>query len=177
MSKLFVESNQFQNLSLDLAKKIEKSEFKPDVIVGVSRGGCIPGIIIHEYFDYKGITCDYYNISTKLYNNDNTKGNKVFIDVSEHAKKQLRKCNNILIVDDVFDTGYTMLNLCNYLYTKLNITSDKIRIATVYYKSTKNETTISPDFYTQEREEWIVFPHELLGLSDEEVVFKNRLIS
>ena len=175
MSKLFVESNQFHNLSLELAKKVENSNFKPDAIVALTRGGCVPGIVIHEYLNYKGIYCNYYTISTKLYDNENNIGNKVFIDVSEHTKKKLKSCNNILIVDDVFDTGYTMLNLCDYLFVKLDITSEKTKIATVYYKPNKNETTIIPDFYVQAREEWIVFPHELIGLSQEEIVFKFRL--
>tara|TARA_Y100000592_G_C5419202_1_gene292301 strand:+ start:523 stop:1056 length:534 start_codon:yes stop_codon:yes gene_type:complete len=177
MSKLFVESNQFQNLSLDLAKKIESTNLKPDVIIGVSRGGCIPGIIVHEYLNYSGIKCDYYTITTKLYNNDNSKGNKVFIDMSEYTKKQLKRGRNILIVDDVFDTGYTMLNVVDYMYKKLSILSDQIKIATIYYKPNKNETIIKPHFYIQERDEWIVLPHELVGLSEEEVEFKNRLIS
>ena len=176
MSKLFVESNQFQNLSLDLAKKVESSDFKPDVIVGVSRGGCIPAIIVHEYLNYKGIYCDYYNISTKCYEDDNTRGDSVFVDMSEHTKQKLRESKKILIVDDVFDTGYTMMNIGNYLFG-MGIHSDKFNIATVYYKPKKNRATIVPHFYTQEREDWIVFPHELLGLSDEEVSFKNRLIS
>ena len=178
MSKLFVESNQFQNLSLDLAKKVENSNFHPNIILGVARGGCIPGIITHEYLNYKGINCEYYNILTKLYNNDNVRGNKVFIDISEHTKKKIKSSNNnILIVDDVFDSGYTMLNLVNYLHTKLKVSIDKIKIATVYYKPNNNETTLSPNFYVQEREEWIVLPHELIGLSNEEVCFKRRLIS
>ena len=65
----------------------------------------------------------------------------------------------------------------DYMYKKLSILSDQIKIATVYYKPTKNETIIKPHFYIQERDEWVVFPHELMGLTDEEVSFKNRLIS
>ena len=165
-------SNQFHDLSLDLAKKVEYSNFKPDAILGISRGGCVPGMIIHEYLNYKNIDCDYYVMSAKSYDN-NIQTDKVFIDMSNYTQDCLKKCKNILIVDDVFDTGLTIMSICNYLF-QIGLKSDKFKIATPYYKPIKNKTTIIPDFYVQKREEWIVFPHELVGLSKQEVEFKRR---
>lgn len=172
MTKLFVDSNQFYDLSLGLAKKIEDSDFKPDFILGVSRGGCVPSIVVHEYLNYKDIVCNYGIVSVKSYNEDNTRGNDMFIDMSDYTKEQL-KDKQILIIDDVFDTGNTMMSLGNYL-SNIGINSYNFKIGCVYYKPTKNQTTIIPDYYEQKREEWIVFPHELVGLSDKEVEFKFR---
>ena len=173
MTKLFVDSNQFYNLSLSLAKTIEEDDLNPDFILGVSRGGCVPSIVIHEYLNYKGIKCDYGIVSVKLYNEDNTRGNNIIIDMSEYIMEKLKVCNNILIIDDVLDTGYTFRGIGNYLYDN-GINSNKFNFACVYYKSIKNETTIIPKYYEQCREEWVVFPHELVGLSDKEVEFKFR---
>ena len=43
------------------------------------------------------------------------------------------------------------------------------RIATPYYKPANNRTGLVPDYYLVECEEWLVFPHELSGLSDAEL--------
>jgi uncharacterized protein len=162
MSKLFVNSNELHKLSNKLGNKV--LEYKPDVIVGVTRGGCFPSIIIHELLNYKGNKCEYFVISTKSYNEDNVRGNNVFIDISEYTMNRLKKCERILIVDDVFDSGYTCMEIGNYLYKCGSITSDKYKFATVFYKPNKNKTTIIPDYYMNTTEDWIVFPHELIGL-------------
>ncbi|MBT6583947.1 MAG: hypoxanthine phosphoribosyltransferase, partial [Gammaproteobacteria bacterium] len=59
----------------------------------------------------------------------------------------------------------------------LNELSDKsranlpktIKIATPWYKPDRNTTDIVPDFFVHETDQWLVFPHELSGLSDEEI--------
>ena len=155
-----------------MAKKIENSNFKPDAILGISRGGCYPAIIIHEYLNYSNIKCKYYIMTAKSYNN-NIQTNNFFIDISQYTQDNLKKCKKILIVDDIFDTGLTIMNICNYLF-KLGITSDKLKVATPYYKPKNNKTSIIPDYFIQEREEWIVFPHEFQGLSKHEYDFKLK---
>ena len=172
--KVFINSNDFMNLSLNLGKRIEQSNFKPDAIVGVSRGGCFPSIVIHEYLNYKGVDCKYYVMTAKSYDN-NVRQNEVFIDMSKYTQDSLKECNNILIVDDVFDSGYTIMNICNYLY-QIGLTSDKFKVATPYYKPNCNKTTIIPDFYVEKTDKWIVFPHELIGLDNDDIKHKNIII-
>ena len=46
---------------------------------------------------------------------------------------------------------------------------DTIRIACPWYKPTKNVTSLTPDYYVHETEQWLVFPHELNGLTPEEI--------
>ena len=98
MSKLFVNSNQFFSLSLDLAKKIVSSNFKCDVVLGVSRGGCIPGIIVHEYLNYKGVKCDYSNVyNGRFVHMDDIEFSKKFIEyVNKH---NLQKTIDVLFID------------------------------------------------------------------------------
>ena len=45
----------------------------------------------------------------------------------------------------------------------------EIRIATPYFKPSKNKTDRVPDYYIHETDEWLVFPHELQGLSMDEI--------
>ena len=49
----------------------------------------------------------------------------------------------------------------------------KLKVATPYFKPSKNKTKRKPDFYIHETEKWLVFPHELEGLSLEEII-KNK---
>ena len=52
----------------------------------------------------------------------------------------------------------------------------EIKVATPYFKPNKNQTNRRPDFYIHETEKWLVFPHELEGLSIEEIIeFKPEL--
>jgi hypoxanthine-guanine phosphoribosyltransferase len=48
-------------------------------------------------------------------------------------------------------------------------TPQNIKLATIYFKPDQNQTEITPDYYITETDEWIVFPHELDGLTKEEV--------
>ena len=45
-----------------------------------------------------------------------------------------------------------------------------IRVAVPWYKPTRNETELTPDYYLRETSEWLVFPHELDALTPEELL-------
>jgi len=45
----------------------------------------------------------------------------------------------------------------------------EIRIACPWYKPRQNLTSIQPDYYVSETDQWLVFPHELSGLSVNEI--------
>ena len=45
----------------------------------------------------------------------------------------------------------------------------EIRIATPYYKPANNKTERVPDYYVHETDDWLVFPHELDGLTTDEI--------
>ena len=76
----------------------------------------------------------------------------------------------LLIVDDVYDSGRSVQALIASLKedARKNTPAD-IRIATIYYKPSNNKTNQIPDYYLYETDAWLVFPHELNGLSAEEI--------
>ena len=51
---------------------------------------------------------------------------------------------------------------------RANMPAD-IRIATVWYKPARNQTALKPDYFIHESNEWLVFPHEIDGLTTEEI--------
>jgi hypothetical protein len=48
-----------------------------------------------------------------------------------------------------------------------------IRVATPWFKPAYNITDLTPDYYIHETGQWLVFPHELDGLTREEI-FANK---
>ena len=78
--------------------------------------------------------------------------------------------DKLLIVDDVFDSGRSVDALIKQInkLMRLNMPKD-IRIACPWYKPQNNTTDIVPDYYVNESDEWLVFPHEIAGLSEEEI--------
>ena len=81
-----------------------------------------------------------------------------------------------LSIDDVFDSGRSIEALIKELRHKCrrNTPSD-IRVATVYYKPKRNVTDFKPDFYLKETDDWLVFPHELIGCTAAEIKNNKKL--
>ena len=48
-----------------------------------------------------------------------------------------------------------------------------IKVGTIYFKSNNNKTNNLPDFYIYDTNDWLVFPHELIGLHLKEII-KNK---
>ena len=48
-------------------------------------------------------------------------------------------------------------------------TPEDIRVAVPWFKPSRNETDLLPDYYLRETDEWLVFPRELDSLTPEEL--------
>lgn len=156
--------------SLLLAEKIFDSGFKPDFIVAIWRGGTPVGIVIQELYEYFGISTDHIAIRTSYYSGMNEVRNDVRVHGLEYLIKNINAEDSLLIVDDVFDSGNSIRAALEKIngYARRNTPKD-IRIATPYYKPSKNKTDIVPDYFVHETDDWLVFPHELKGLSLDEI--------
>ncbi len=156
--------------SLLLAEKIFDSGFKPDFIVAIWRGGTPVGIVIQELYEYFGISTDHIAIRTSYYSGLNEVRNEVRVHGLEYLIKNINAGDSLLIVDDVFDSGNSIKAALEKIhgYARLNTPKD-IRVATPYYKPSKNKTTLTPDYFVYETDDWLVFPHELKGLSLAEI--------
>ncbi len=78
--------------------------------------------------------------------------------------------DRLLVIDDVFDTGRSIEAFLSELSARCRHNMpETVRIATAYYKPSRNKTQLKPDFYVHETEDWLVFPHEICGLSKDEI--------
>ena len=83
--------------------------------------------------------------------------------------RKLQSEDSLLIVDDVYDTGMSVSKVINDLEFACKKNTPEIRVATPYFKPTKNKTDRTPDYFIHETDQWLVFPHELQGLSMDEI--------
>mgnify|MGYP001799726336 CR=1 FL=1 len=168
--KRYLDANELLTLSFALANQIIESGFVPTHIVGVWRGGAPIGIAVQELLEARGLTCDHIAIRTSSYTGIGQQARQVKVYALGYLIDTLNTNDALLIVDDVFDTGKSVEALIRELRLRCRRnTPDVIKIATVFYKPSKNQTALAPDYFIEEPEDWLVFPHELTGLTDEEI--------
>jgi len=174
MEKMFVDANQFLIDSFRLARKIYENGFHPNFLIGIWRGGTPCGIAVHEYFRFKGLDPYHTAIKTQSYRGIGERSNKVEIRGLGHVIEVINSEDNLLLVDDVFDTGNTIAAVIEEIKKRARKNTPTIRVATVYYKPENNQTDLVPDYYVHVTDRWIVFPHEIEGLTHEEIKQKNQ---
>jgi len=76
-----------------------------------------------------------------------------------------------LLIDDVFDSGRSLEAVITELRRRCRRNlPQQIRVATVYYKPTRNRSNLVPDYHVRATDHWLVFPHEVHGLTREEIL-------
>jgi hypoxanthine phosphoribosyltransferase len=140
--------NQIYKMLLKIAEKIRKDNFKPDVIVGVSRGGWPPARVISDLLENPNLA----NVRVEFYVGvAETKGEPTLtqpVSVKVSGKK-------VLVVDEVADTGKSLQLIKEHLQKE---GASDVKIAAVYLKPW---SIIKPDYYAKETSRWIVFPWEI----------------
>ena len=169
MKKTFIQADELLKDSFKLASQVFDSGYRPDYIVGVWRGGAPIGIAVQEFLDVLGIDSDHIAIRTSSYAGIEKRNKSVQVHGLSYVIKKIESEDSLLIVDDVFDTGLSINQIILDIKKACKKNTPEIRIATPYFKPTKNKTDRKPDFYLHETDEWLVFPHELDGLTIDEI--------
>ncbi len=169
--KIYIGANELLLDSFRLGLEIYQSGFQPDFIVGVWRGGTPVGIAVQEILDIQGVKTDHIAIRTASYTGIGQREKEVRVYGLSYLVKNVNYHNSLLIVDDVFDTGLSIQAIIDTLQRKARRNTPRdIRIATPWYKPANNRTSIEPDYRIHETDRWLVFPHELDGLSRDEML-------
>lgn len=169
MKKVFISADQLIEDSFELAINIFESGFRPDFIVGVWRGGAPVGIAVQECLDVLDVKSDHIAIRTSSYTGIGKRNKTVRVHGLTYLIKRLESEHKLLIVDDVHDSGLSIDQTILAIKRACKKNTPEIRVATPYYKPANNQTDRTPDYYIHESTEWLVFPHELEGLSPEEL--------
>ena len=173
--KTYISAQSLLEDSFRLGMQILDSGFRPSFIVGVWRGGTPVGIAVQELLDFFGVNTDHIAIRTSFYKGIARTGSRIRVHGMQYIIDNVNADQSLLIVDDVFDTGLSIDAVISHLRRKARRNAPlDTRVATVYYKPSNNRTDREPDYYVHETERWLVFPHELHGLTREEIL-QNKL--
>ena len=170
MEKKYISANELSKDSFTLAEKIYQSGFRPEIIIGVWRGGSPVAIVINEFFDYLNLKTDHIPIRAKSYSGIGQQDKEIKLDGFEYIKQQLDPEKPILLVDDVYDSGRSIEAIVQELKHMFGQKiSEQIKVAVPWYKPSYNQTGRAPDYFVHETDKWLVFPHELKDLTPEEI--------
>jgi hypoxanthine phosphoribosyltransferase len=170
MDKTVLSAQDLLEDSFRLGLQVLESGFEPTLIIAIWRGGTPVGMALQEVLAYCGVDSDHIAIRTSSYVGVDERGTVAVHGLNYIIKKIYRE-DRVLIVDDVFDTGNTIKAVVDEITTRARgNTPNEIRIAVPWFKPTRNETDMKPDFFLRETSEWLVFPHELDALTPEEML-------
>jgi hypoxanthine phosphoribosyltransferase len=136
-----------EDLIWQMSESIVHAKYDPDVIIGISRGGLVPGRILADYLQKK------YLCTIQMGHWDESKG---FTDNS-HLVYPLPDINlknkKVLVVDDVCDVGDTMIGVEKYLTPRVG----NLKVAILARKA---DSKYTPSYCPMVLEEWrwIFFP-------------------
>lgn len=135
--------------SIRLAKQLRDRE-KPgfDAIIGVSKGGLALTRILSDLLDIENVLitkCEYYS-------GIGERRKKPEITQKIHGKIRGK---NVLIVDDVVDSGRSLIEIVRHVSSKK---PKNLKVATIYIKPWSE---VIPDYYISKTDSWIIFPWEL----------------
>ena len=169
MNKVCISAQQLLEDSFNLALQVFESGYRPNYIVGVWRGGAPVGIAVQELLHVLGVDADHIAIRTSSYTGIGERGKKVRVHGLNYLIRRVESEDSMLIVDDVHDSGLSIAETIKDLKRACKKNTPEIRVATPYYKPGNNKTDRVPDYYIHESNDWLVFPHELDGLSTQEI--------
>jgi uncharacterized protein len=176
LDKMFINAESLLRDSLQLGLQIVEAGYKPTFLVALWRGGAPIGIAVQEVLDFYGIQTDHIAIRTSSYTGIDQQAKTVRVHAIDYLVSQLSAEDELLLIDDVFDSGRSLEAVIAELSRRCRRNlPERIKIAAVYYKPTRNRSNLTPDFYVRATDAWLVFPHELQGLTDAEILASKPL--
>lgn len=168
--KQFINARELELDALNLVTKIRASDFKPNFMLAIWRGGSAPGLYIQEALKHHGVETDHTTCRTSSYEGIGKQGSSVAVHSIDYVVSHANADDNLLIVDDVWETGKSVKALIDNLRKKMRFNfPNNVAVATIYYKPNRNQVALVPDFYLHISDKWLVFPHEFDGLTDDEI--------
>ena len=172
--KHYLSADEYLRDTWRLAAAVKKSGWQPDILIALWRGGAPVGVALHEYFKVSGWNVQHIPLKCASYTGIGENHGIVEFTHGDIVFGRLRKGDKVLVVDDVFDTGKTAAAV----KAQLDAVGAEMRMACVYWKPEKNITPLKPDYFVKDVGlDWIVFPHEIEGLTKDEIAVKDPVLA
>jgi len=153
VEKIKYSYNQIHNLVKEMAEKITKKSEKIDIIISIATGGWIPARILRTFLPHSAdLPLPLYSIGIINYDSRDKLLSEAII-VQELPVKLDLKDKNVLLVDEVADSGGTFLKAVEYIQSKQPA---KLETAVMHLKE---QSTFKPDIVGEfAGNNWIVYP-------------------
>jgi len=120
--------------------------------VGIARGGLIPAVRMSHIMD--NILMRVMDVKFYTDIKEHTEMPRITVPLTEPVEGK-----NVLIVDDVADTGKTLKVVREDIVKK---GAKDVRIAVI---AKKPQSIVDPDYYIFQTDRWIIFPWEKMPVS------------
>ena len=130
MKKLWYKWKEMRRDVNTLCREILLDEFNPDVIVGLSRGGLTPGVMMSHWMEKP-----FKSIKASL---------RDFPEWEDYLPRKTDE--RVLIVDDICDSGETFHKIREHINERKENGVD-VRFATLWWN---NECNFEPHYYVNE---------------------------
>lgn len=137
-----------------LVHAINESKWKPDIIVTMAKGGLIPARLLSKRLSVSKIL----SFGVSFYNEKNEKTSTPIIYQNLESSLPFLVDKNVLIVDDIADTGDSLTYCIKHL-KKIGINVNNIKTCCLFLKQKSN---VIPYYYfdTLNDDIWVYFPWE-----------------
>lgn len=137
--------NSYHDYCLKLAATLLTHHPEIDEIVAISRGGLTFGHILSDL-----LRVPIWTITIQSYTDIQTQGE---IQITGKLQNSIEN-KHILLVDDVADSGKTLVRAVDYLR---EAKAEEITTMTMFYKP---RSIFRPDYFAKQTTKWILFPYE-----------------
>ena len=171
LPKYYIRAQELLEAAFQMAVNIFEDGYRPALIAGFWRGGTPVAIAVQEYYEYRGVSTDHIALRITSYTGINRQSSTFSFYGLDYIVEHTGPDDPLLLVDDVFDSGRSMAAVLGELSRLTGRDCrERVRIACPWYKPGRNKTDLLPDYYIHANDDWLIFPHELVGLTDEEII-------
>lgn len=139
---ILISWDEILELSDIVTEKILNANFEPNIIVGITRGGWIPSMLLSDRLQVKdllSVRIQHWGITA-----EKDKNAKIVVPIKKNLSGK-----KVLLVDDLTDTGESMLLAKNHAY---ELNAKEVKTATLIHKE---QSLFEPDFYAKKIEKWV----------------------
>ncbi len=188
MKKIYYSWRQIEGAVIDIARQLQKDQWLPDYIVGITRGGAIPAVMLSQYLGVPmhplavslrdggecvsdcGMAEDAlgYPKQERFVADENDIGS--VLDAASSMLEQGENFKNILVVDDINDSGATIAWIKKDWPSSClpndpdweHVWSNNVRFATLTNNLASAESVDYSVWEVNKAEEdcWLVYPWE-----------------
>ncbi len=132
----------------ELAKMIKSSNVGAEMIIGISRGGLVPARLLSDMLGND----ELHTMRVRFYTGIGKVAEKPVI---LHPTQVDVSGRSVLLVDDIADSGRSLSTAKSHLEKR---GAGEIFVATLIKKP---GSILTPDFYVEETDAWVIFPWEV----------------